>query len=242
MAQIAAQQQASVPPQQVISTPPTRLPRISVPSQGHRPSQSNPGRRTPQANNAGQNAAITALVNERESWTVKFGRVASICGILGFFLAVTFGAAQWVGQDRGNKIAKESELISLAFSCGDEKFNQTSICQQFLAKYPNGPQISPRGNIKQVVGATYSPAATSFIFQLLVYQITAYRVAWILLAASVIFLFRSEYGIFLLVGVYVCIIDPSLCWILLQARRLTNLLSCLYMNLSMASQGLLRWD
>ncbi|KAI0480007.1 hypothetical protein F4859DRAFT_456424 [Xylaria cf. heliscus] len=80
--------------------------------------------------------------NQNSFWRKAFPRVANTCGIIGFLLAVIFGVTQWLAQDKSIAIAKESELITLALSCSDKEIKNTSICQQFLQRYPDGPRIS----------------------------------------------------------------------------------------------------
>ncbi|KAI1362379.1 hypothetical protein F5Y08DRAFT_312272 [Xylaria arbuscula] len=75
-----------------------------------------------------------------------FRKIVKICSILGIILALILGVAQWIAQDKSTTIAKESELVTLALSCSDEEIKNTSICQHFLDKYPDGPVISRRGN------------------------------------------------------------------------------------------------
>ncbi|KAI1123355.1 hypothetical protein F5Y10DRAFT_286247 [Nemania abortiva] len=149
MAQAAAQSTAPTPRRPTPPAPPTGPSGTSGTgrSSQSRGSPRNLVGRTARPSGPQQNAVDTSPAENKILRSAIFRGVASICGILGLLLAVIFGITQWLGQDKSNAIAKESELITLAFSCSDEKLNQTSICRQFLAKYPNGPPISPRGNI-----------------------------------------------------------------------------------------------
>ncbi|KAI8633020.1 hypothetical protein F5Y19DRAFT_285484 [Xylariaceae sp. FL1651] len=94
-----------------------------------------------------QTATNSTNSNWKAFWKERFPIIANACGICGLLLALVFGVSQWVGQNRGNAIAKESELVTLALSCSEEPIKYTSICRQFLAKYPDGPAISGRGNV-----------------------------------------------------------------------------------------------
>ncbi|KAI0454937.1 hypothetical protein F5B21DRAFT_216700 [Xylaria acuta] len=90
-------------------------------------------------------SARRAVSSEQNSfWHKAFPRIANTCGVIGFLLAVIFGVTQWLAQDKSIAIAKESELVTLALSCSDKEIKNTSICQQFLEKYPDGPGISRR--------------------------------------------------------------------------------------------------
>ncbi|KAI1427624.1 hypothetical protein F5Y12DRAFT_142707 [Xylaria sp. FL1777] len=80
-------------------------------------------------------------------WNYTFPKIVNTFAILGVLLALILGISQWAAQDKSIALAKESELVTLALSCSDEKIKYTSICQQFLDKYPDGPAISRRGNI-----------------------------------------------------------------------------------------------
>ncbi|KAI1747799.1 hypothetical protein F4782DRAFT_398672 [Xylaria castorea] len=95
---------------------------------------------------------VTVSSNQSPFWRAASSRIANTCAVLGLLLAVTFGVTQWVAQDKSIAIAKESELITLALSCSDEEIKNTTICQQFLEKYPNGPVISRR----EIASADYS--------------------------------------------------------------------------------------
>ncbi|KAI0543464.1 hypothetical protein F4679DRAFT_109971 [Xylaria curta] len=90
--------------------------------------------------------------DQKPFWRNASSRIANACGILGLLLAITFGVTQWVAQDKSIAIARESELVTLALSCSDEEIKNTSICQQFLEKYPDGPEISRR----ETASADYS--------------------------------------------------------------------------------------
>lgn len=250
---------------------------------------------------AAQRAGIAVPANRTLLfWRDIFPRMANVCGLLGLLLAVIFGVTQWLAQDESIAIAKESELITLALSCSDEKTKSTSVCQQFFDKYPDGPTISRRGNISvdsfycqdsneawsSHVTLEYLTAhlamATRFVqeqnsrFQsvlniinlpLSLTQIgsiisragkafsqntTALMTAWArlqadnnvsyipiadwlisrpimsivaaFLIASVGFLFTTEFGLFLLIGSYVCMADPMMCWVLFGVGKLATLL------------------
>ncbi|KAI1145989.1 hypothetical protein F4825DRAFT_442004 [Nemania diffusa] len=303
MAQTVPQQQVPVASQLERSTP---IPRPSDTSentslpQGCEASRSGEAGRAGQtdSDSAGQNSVNAVLSNNQTRfWNVTFPRIANLCGIVGLILVLIFGVTQWLGQDKGNAIAKESELVTLAFSCSDENLNRTSICQQFLDRYPNGPTISPRENSysgealtvrialentavhlamldwflqeqdrrflsalqtgdpqlslaqiehiieaekdflqsiislqttlpRQDVWETYSiPTTTSFIPLLRTVLVTA------LLGACAAFILKTEYGLFLLLGLYVCMIYPFLSQMQLRVGRLINGLSFLLLGL-----------
>ncbi|KAJ3558609.1 hypothetical protein NPX13_g9674 [Xylaria arbuscula] len=80
-------------------------------------------------------------ISLQERFPVIFSRT---CDVLGLLLVLIFGITQLVAQDKSIVISKESELVTLALSCSDEKVKYTSICQQFLDKFPDGPAISRR--------------------------------------------------------------------------------------------------
>lgn len=70
----------------------------------------------------------------------------------------------------------------------------------------------------QADNASYIPTATWFLSRPIM------SIAGAFLLASVGFLFTTEFGLFLLIGSYVCMADPMMCWILLGVGRLASLL------------------
>ncbi|KAI0967092.1 hypothetical protein F4678DRAFT_447414 [Xylaria arbuscula] len=103
--------------------------------------------RTEDNGNATQPAGNSNSSGRKSFWNHTSPKIINACSVLGILLALIFGISAWVAQDKGIAIAKESELVTLALSCSDEKIKDTSICQQFLDKYPDGPAISRRENI-----------------------------------------------------------------------------------------------
>ncbi|KAI3325509.1 hypothetical protein HD806DRAFT_490499 [Xylariaceae sp. AK1471] len=245
-------------------------------------------------------------------WNDVFPRIANTCGVFGLLLAVIFGVTQWLAQDKSIAIAKESELITPALSCSDEKTKNTTVCQQFFEKYLGGPTISRRGNFSlgnlhyqdsnepwsahvaleyiavhlasatrffqeqnsrfqstletielsptqiggiigktgksfsqimaalmpistclQAENASYIPTAAWFISRSLIAIVAALLVAW------VVFLLTSEFGIFLFIGVYACMVDPMIGCILLGVNRLAKLLASSVAGLALLYAGFL---
>ncbi|KAI0857343.1 hypothetical protein F4860DRAFT_517926 [Xylaria cubensis] len=127
------------------------LPDQTAPSQGSRSlNWSERGRKW--FDSVRRAVTVIGLSNQNPFWRNVSSRIANTCGILGLLLAITFGATQWIAQDKSIAIARESELVTLALSCSDEEIRNTSICQQFLEKYPDGPKISRR----EIASADYS--------------------------------------------------------------------------------------
>ncbi|KAI3335206.1 hypothetical protein F4824DRAFT_489692 [Ustulina deusta] len=131
----------SQPGGSISSTGPSLLPPQITQSPGFEAPRS-AGRGARETDNAAQPAGNSDSSIRKTFWRDTFPKVINICGILGLLFALIFGITQWVAQDKSIAIAKESELVTLALSCSDEKIKYTSICQQFLDKYPNGPVIS----------------------------------------------------------------------------------------------------
>ncbi|KAI0521633.1 hypothetical protein F5B22DRAFT_595724, partial [Xylaria bambusicola] len=105
------------------------------------------GRGAEEIDNTTQPPRSSAVSGHQPSWSQTLRKVVNICSVLGVILTLIIGIYAWVAQDKSIAIAKESELVTLALSCSDEKIKDTPICQQFLDKYPDGPTISRRGGI-----------------------------------------------------------------------------------------------
>ncbi|KAI1297574.1 hypothetical protein F5Y03DRAFT_278227 [Xylaria venustula] len=129
------------------------LTQISQSQATQAPSSPESGGRAEDNDNATQPARSSNSSCRKPSWIHTGPKIVNVCSVLGILLALIFGVSAWVAQDKGIAIAKESELVTLALSCSDEKIRDTSICQQFLSKYPDGPAISRRGNIS--LGSPY---------------------------------------------------------------------------------------
>ncbi|KAI0424264.1 hypothetical protein F5Y09DRAFT_324888 [Xylaria sp. FL1042] len=127
--------------------PPIPLTQITQSQPSQAPISLTSGRETEETDNATQPAGNTNLSGRELFWNHTFPKIINTCSVLGVLLALILGISQWVAQDKSITLAKESELVTLALSCSDEKIKYTSICQQFLEKYPDGPAISRRGNI-----------------------------------------------------------------------------------------------
>ncbi|KAK5626771.1 hypothetical protein RRF57_002486 [Xylaria bambusicola] len=126
--------------------PSISLTRVIQPQTLHEPVPDSGGR-TEETGDATQPARSSASSGQPPFWRQTLHKVINICSVLGVLLGLIFGIYAWVAQDKSIAIAKESELVTLALSCTDEKIKDTAVCQQFLDKYPDGPEISRRGNI-----------------------------------------------------------------------------------------------
>ncbi|GAP83402.1 hypothetical protein SAMD00023353_0202430 [Rosellinia necatrix] len=147
----------------------------SAPGQDTPSSQGGTVRRTRQAGSARQHLrGVTAAPSgPHPFWSTTLPKIANTCGVLGFLFAVVLGIAQWRGQDASNAIARQSELVTLALSCVDEEIKHTSVCQQFLARYPDGPTISRRGGNASADGPGGPPQSIRMTL-----EDVAVRLAW----------------------------------------------------------------
>ncbi|KAI0404207.1 hypothetical protein F4802DRAFT_259310 [Xylaria palmicola] len=275
-----------------------------------------------------QNVPDAVPSKQKVSWSEALGRVANTCAVLGLLLALTLGVTQWVAQDRSIAIARESELVTLALSCGEEDIKHTAICQQFLDKYPNGPAISRRESTSEGVNYHLDPKQTEAVHVTL--ECTAVHLTWmnrflqsqnsrfqsafntnnprlsvtqadeisdagkvllqdiaslkttldprqagktgsaasnpttthivplprtvistlfpdnfiiistVLLVSLIVILLGNELGLFLLLGFYVCMVDPTACWVLLQLERSRDwVTNHLFISFSIAYCGML---
>ncbi|KAI0542278.1 hypothetical protein GGR58DRAFT_302554 [Xylaria digitata] len=95
------------------------LPDQVTPTQGCEASSSRP-EGVERVNSARHDTVSAVPGNQGLFWRQTLPRIATTCGVLGLVLAVAFGVAQWLAQDKSIAIARESELVSLALSCSDE--------------------------------------------------------------------------------------------------------------------------
>ncbi|KAI1737964.1 hypothetical protein F4680DRAFT_195196 [Xylaria scruposa] len=121
--QVPSQSEESTPTPESSITPDDSnthpLPDQTAPSQGSG-SLSWSGRGRKWFNSVIGAVTVIGSPNQKPFWRNASSRIANACGILGLLLAITFGATQWVAQDKSIAVARESELVTLALSCSDE--------------------------------------------------------------------------------------------------------------------------